>query len=105
LLVDVTAVRMGAADIAVGDLLGSSLFNLLILALLDCAYVPRWRMLSPVSAAHALSATQSIALTALAGIGILLGRAWPVQHWGASARPSWPGLTHHGFHGKYNILI
>lgn len=73
LSVDMSAVRMGAADIAVGDLLGSSLFNLLILALLDCAYVPRWRMLSPVSAAHALSATQSIALTALAGIGIFLG--------------------------------
>ena len=73
LSVDVNAVRLGAVDIAVGDLLGSSLFNLLILALLDCAYVPRWRMLSPVSAAHALPATQSIALTALAGIGILLG--------------------------------
>jgi cation:H+ antiporter len=73
LSVDVTAVRMGATDVAVGDLLGSSLFNLLILALLDSAYVPRWRMLSQVSAAHALSATQSIALTALAGIGILLG--------------------------------
>ncbi|WP_406694606.1 sodium:calcium antiporter [Singulisphaera sp. Ch08] len=73
LSVDVSAVRMGAADIAVGDLLGSSLFNLLILALLDSTYVPRWRLLSPVSAAHALPATQSIALTALAGIGILLG--------------------------------
>ncbi len=73
LSVDVNAVRLGAADIAVGDLLGSSLFNLLILALLDCAYVPRWRMLSPVSAAHALPASQSIALTALAAIGILLG--------------------------------
>ncbi len=73
LSVDVSAVRMGEADIAVGDLLGSSLFNLLILAVLDCTYVPRWRMLSPVSAAHALSATQSIALTALAGLGILLG--------------------------------
>jgi cation:H+ antiporter len=73
LSVDVNAVRMGAADIAVGDLLGSSLFNLLILALLDCGYMPRWRMLSPVFAAHALSATQSVALTALAGIGVFLG--------------------------------
>lgn len=73
LSVDINAIRQGAADIAVGDLLGSSLFNLLILALLDCSYVPRWRMLSPVSAAHALPATQSIALTALAGVGILLG--------------------------------
>ncbi len=73
LSVGVGAIRLGAVDIAVGDLLGSSLFNLLILALLDCAYVPRWRMLSPVSAAHALSAAQSIVLTTLAGIGIFLG--------------------------------
>ncbi len=73
LSVDLSAVRMGEADIAVGDLLGSSLMNLLILALLDCSYAPRWRMLSPVSAAHALSATQGISLTALAGVGILLG--------------------------------
>lgn len=71
--VDVSAVRMGAVDIAVGDLLGSSLFNLLILAVMDCLHAPRWRMLSPVAAAHALPATQSIALTALAGIGVLMG--------------------------------
>jgi cation:H+ antiporter len=73
LSVDLSAVRQGSVDIAVGDLLGSSLFNLLILAMLDCVYVPRWRMLSPVSAAHALTGSHGIALTGIAGVGILLG--------------------------------
>ena len=43
LTVDISAVRIGTTDIAVGDLLGSSLFNFLILAVLDCLYVPRLR--------------------------------------------------------------
>lgn len=55
-----------------GDLLGSSLFNLLILVALDSFAVPRWRLFSRISAAHALSAMQSIALTTLAAFGILL---------------------------------
>ena len=35
LMVDMSAVRLGNSDLATGDLLGSSLFNLLILAVLD----------------------------------------------------------------------
>jgi Sodium/calcium exchanger protein len=35
LTVDTSAVRLGLADLAVGDLLGSSLMNLMILAVLD----------------------------------------------------------------------
>ncbi len=73
LSVGVNAVRLGMADLAVGDLLGSSLFNLLILAVLDLTYPPRWRMFSRISTAHALSATQSITLTTLAAFGIALG--------------------------------
>lgn len=73
LSVDINAVRMGLADIAAGDLFGSSLFNLLILALADLMTSSRGRMLSRASAAHALSATASISLTALAGIAIFVG--------------------------------
>ncbi len=68
---------------AVGDLMGSSLFNLLILGILDLSHHSRGRMLSRASAAHALSATLSIALTALAAMSILVGLAvradlrWP----------------------------
>lgn len=73
LSVDISAVRMGLPNLAVGDLMGSSLFNLLILAVLDLTRYSRGQMLSEISAAHALSATTSIALTAIAAIFIYLG--------------------------------
>jgi cation:H+ antiporter len=73
LSVDISAVRMGLPDLAVGDLFGSSLFNLLILAVADLMTSSRGRMLSRSSAAHALSATASISLTSLAGIAIFVG--------------------------------
>ncbi|MGQ0634827.1 MAG: sodium:calcium antiporter [Planctomycetaceae bacterium] len=74
LTVDVSAVRIGLHDMAVGDLMGSSLFNLLILAVIDTLHHSRGRLLSKASAAHALSATVSILLTTLAAAGILLGQ-------------------------------
>lgn len=73
LTIDISAVRMGLADMAVGDLLGSSLFNLLILAGLDLWHHSAGKMLSRAAAAHALSATMSVALTALAAMAILIG--------------------------------
>lgn len=79
LTVDISAVRLGLPDMAVGDLMGSSLFNLLILAVIDMLHHSRGRLLSRASAAHALSAVVSIAMTALAAAGILLahrGAPW-----------------------------
>jgi cation:H+ antiporter len=76
LTVDCSAARLGAPNLAVGDLFGSSLCNLLILAALDMSYHPRWRILSRTAAAHALSATMSIVLTALALLAILLKLNW-----------------------------
>jgi cation:H+ antiporter len=71
LTVDLSAVQQGMPDLAAGDLLGSSLMNLLILAVLDLAHRSGGKMLSREAAAHALSATLSIALTALVGMAIL----------------------------------
>ncbi|MEX0641106.1 MAG: hypothetical protein WD468_00315 [Pirellulales bacterium] len=71
LTVDITAIRLGLPDLAIGDLFGSSLMNLLILAVLDLTHYSRGKMLSRAAAAHALSGTISIALTTLAGIGLL----------------------------------
>lgn len=71
LSVDLSAIRLGAPDLAVGDLLGSSLANLLILALLDLTYHSRGHMLSRRSARHALSGSMSSALTAVVGLAIL----------------------------------
>jgi cation:H+ antiporter len=71
--IDINAVRMGSPDLAVGDLLGSGLFNLLILAVLDLTRYSHGQMLSKVAASHALAGCASIMLTATAGIFLLLG--------------------------------
>lgn len=71
LTIDLNAIWLGLPDIACGDLIGSSLFNLLILAVVDLVHRSRGGFLSPVAAAHSLSGTVTIALTSLAGIGIL----------------------------------
>lgn len=71
LTVDLAAVRLQMADLAVGDLLGSSLMNLLILAALDLTHHSRGRMLSRMAAAHAMSGLLSIALMTLAGLALL----------------------------------
>jgi cation:H+ antiporter len=74
LTVDLSAVRLGAADLAVGDLLGSSLMNILILAILDLTHHSRGRMLSRQAAAHALSASVSAAMACLVALGLLIGK-------------------------------
>jgi cation:H+ antiporter len=66
LTVDCNLARSGEADLIMGDLFGSSLFNLLILAVLDLVHRGPSRMMSQGAAAHALSAAMTIALTALA---------------------------------------
>ena len=57
LSVDIAAVRAGHADLAAGDLFGSSLMNLLILAGIDLCRRNGRKMLSREAASHALSAT------------------------------------------------
>ncbi len=78
LAVDVAAVRAGHADLAAGDLLGSSLMNLLILAGIDLCQTNGRKMLSREAASHALSATLAIAVTGLAGCAILTAGKLPV---------------------------
>jgi len=77
LTVDLSAIRQGMPDLAAGDLVGSSLMNLLILAALDLAHRSGGKMLSREAAAHALSATLSIALSALVGMAILTASRLP----------------------------
>lgn len=72
LAVDVSAVRAGLDDVAVGDLLGSSLFNLLILAIADLCHARRGAMLTPISRDHALSGMLAVLLPAVVGLLILL---------------------------------
>jgi cation:H+ antiporter len=55
LTVTVAAVRLGALDLAIGNLVGSNLFNLAILGIDDLLYV-KGPLLAAVAASHALSA-------------------------------------------------
>ena len=72
LSVDAAAAWQGLPDVAVGGLIGSSLFNLLILGILDLMQRSRGRLLSRASAAHALSGVLGIVLLAIAAICILI---------------------------------
>jgi cation:H+ antiporter len=93
LTVDISAVRAGMPDLAAGDLLGSSLMNLLILAGIDLC---RWngrRMLSREAASHALSATLSIALTGLVGMAILTAGKLPAATLAGIGGWSWAILA------------
>ncbi len=73
LSVDIAAARQGFIDVAVGGLVGSNLFNLLILGVLDLTHHSRGRLLSRISAAHALSGVVSIALMSIAAGAIAIG--------------------------------
>jgi len=77
LSVDIAAIRTGYVDLAAGDLFGSSLMNLLILAIVDLSIRSGRKMLSREGAAHALSATLGIAVTSLAGLAIVTADKLP----------------------------
>jgi len=87
LSVDISAVRLNMPDLAMGDLLGSSLMNLLILAALDLTHHSRGKMLSRVAAAHALAGLFSVALTGLVGLGLLTARR--AEQWALFGVHAW----------------
>jgi cation:H+ antiporter len=70
---------IGAADLAVGDLLGSSLFNLLILAVLDLTTHTAGKMLTRTTAAHALSVTAGMMLTAIVLFFLLINCPFSIK--------------------------
>jgi cation:H+ antiporter len=72
-----SAVGLDAANLAVGNLFGSSMANMLILAVVDLL-LRRERMLSRVAFDHALAASLAIALNALAAVFVLLGPGFAV---------------------------
>ncbi len=62
LTVTVTSVRIGALDLAIGNLIGSNLFNLAILGIDDLLYVAG-PLPSAISPAHALSAIAAMVMS------------------------------------------
>jgi cation:H+ antiporter len=72
LTVGISAVRIGAFDLAVGGFLGSTLVNLQILALMDLITRTPGRILSRSAAGHAMAAVAGVALMALVLLFLLL---------------------------------
>ena len=70
LTTDISAVRLGVPDLAAGDLFGSSLANMMILAVIDLV-PPRGRVLRQATFDHALSACLAIVLNSLAAVFVL----------------------------------
>jgi len=82
-----------APDIAVGDVLGSTVFNLAILVMLDALY-KRETLYSKAAQGHILSVSLGSLLIAFAGFSLLL------DHAGLS-----PALGHVGFYSPFIAVI
>ena len=69
IVVTVTALRIGALDLAISNLLGSNLFNIAIIAIDDLFYL-KGPLLSHVSGLHAVSALSVVMMSGVAVVGL-----------------------------------
>lgn len=69
LVVTLSALRIGAVDMAVGNLVGSNLFNLLVLAVDDLFYLPG-SLLASASSAHAVTAFALVMMSSVVIISL-----------------------------------
>lgn len=73
LMVGISSVAfVGSADLAVGDILGSCAFNLLILSIMDSFTSRKSSLLGQVSQSHILASSLGIILFVLVGLGLYL---------------------------------
>ncbi|MEN9509809.1 MAG: hypothetical protein RLZZ621_2372 [Gemmatimonadota bacterium] len=93
LVTDIAAVRMGAPDLAVGDLFGSGLANMLILAIITLA-PGGGDMFRRATLDHVLYASVAMVLTAIAAIVLLIR---PATTWLGVGIGSWVLLAVYGF--------
>ena len=70
LVVSIAAVRIGAVDMAIANLLGSNLFNMLVLGIDDLLYA-RGPLLYHVSPMHAVSAMSAVIMSGIVIVGIV----------------------------------
>ena len=68
-VVSIAAVKMGAINLAVGNLFGSNIFNIFILGIDDLFFI-KGPLLATVNQNHAVSGLSAIAMTAIAIIGL-----------------------------------
>lgn len=86
LVVTIAALRLGAVDMAVGNLLGSNLFNMVVLATDDLLYQPG-PLLANVTPVHLVTTLFALTMTGTALVALYYrsGRRW----W---SRADWPSL-------------
>lgn len=70
MVVTVSALRIGALDMAIANALGSNLFNIIYLAVDDLFYT-QGSLLANVSTAHAMTAFTSVMMSALVTVGLI----------------------------------
>jgi cation:H+ antiporter len=70
-----SAIRLGAFDLAVGNLFGSVMFNMVVLLLMDIAY-PHGPLLTFVSRDHLLTILLAVTLLTLGIVAILFRGRW-----------------------------
>lgn len=70
LVVTIAALQLGAIDMAIANLLGSNLFNILVLAVDDVLYT-EGPLLAHVSSIHAISALSAVMMTGVAIVAFL----------------------------------
>lgn len=81
--VTVSALRLGALDMAIGNLLGSNLFNVTILALDDLAY-RQGPLLAEVAPVHSGTAATALVMNGLVIVGLVMrpqGRVLRIVSW------------------------
>lgn len=81
--VTLSALRLGALDMAIGNLLGSNLFNVMILSIDDLFYT-RGALLAHVSMVHAGTAMTALIMSGLVIVGLVMrpqGRVLRVTSW------------------------
>jgi cation:H+ antiporter len=71
---------VGSADLALGDVMGSCVFNLFLLSAID-PFVPGEPLSSRVSTSHILAGALSIVLVALVGLGLYLPPTMVLTSW------------------------
>jgi cation:H+ antiporter len=70
LVVTIAALRIGAIDMAIANLLGSNLFNVAILAVDDVFFL-RGPLLSHISPMHAISAVSAVVMTGIVVVALV----------------------------------
>ena len=81
-VVSFAALRMGAVDLAMGNLFGSNVFNIGILAVDDLLYT-KGPLLAHITSSHAVTANAAIVMTAIAVAGLTYraSRKWYFIAW------------------------